>query len=222
MFVGVDGFKKGWVAIAITYSGFHEARVFAKLGELVAHYAEAKVIAVDMPIALVEGGDRDADQAARDFLKGQSSSVFNSPPRPVLAAKDYVEAQEISRRINGKGISKQSFAIVPKIIEVREFIDDERIHEVHPEVSFRLLNGGKQLGKKKTWGGLQSRLRLLRSVDIELRQDLGEVNDVGIDDVLDAAVAAWSARRIARGDARALPAEPVQRDARGRPVVVWA
>jgi len=156
--VGVDGFKKRWVAIAITDSAFREARIFPTFGELMTGYANARVIGVDMPIALVEKGDREADQAARDFLKGQSSSVFNAPPRPVLATKDYTEAQEISRRISGKGISKQSFAIVPKIIEVGEFIGDERIHEVHPEVSFRLLNGGKQLGRKKTWGGLKARI----------------------------------------------------------------
>ena len=85
MFVGVDGFKKGWVVVAITRSGFGEARMFAKLDKLIECYSGAKVIAVDMPIALVEEGDREADRAARDFLKGQSSSVFNAPPRPVLA-----------------------------------------------------------------------------------------------------------------------------------------
>ena len=126
----------------------------------------------------------------------------------------------LSCRVNGKGISKQSFAIVPKIIEVRAFMDDERVHEVHPEVSFRLLNGGVRLGKKKTWGGLQSRLRLLKSASIELPDDRGDVNEVGIDDVVDAAVAAWSARRIASGEARSFPSEPEQRDQRGRAIAI--
>ncbi len=224
MFVGVDGFKRGWVAIAIAMagSGFREARCSQTFDELATHYADARVIAVDMPIALVEEGDRDADQAARDFLTGQASSVFNAPPRAVLAAKSYEEAQKISRRFHGKGISKQSFAIVRKIIEVREFIGDERIHEVHPEVSFRLLSGGRRLGKKKTWGGLRARLRLLKSAGIELPEDLGDVNEVGIDDVVDAAAAAWSARRIAVGEARRFPAEGEQRDGSGRAVAIWA
>jgi predicted RNase H-like nuclease len=39
------------------------------------------------------------------------------------------------------------------------------------------------------------------------------------DDVLDAAVAATSAERKARGDARTLPADPPTHD--GRPVAIW-
>jgi len=63
---------------------------------------------------------------------------------------------------------------------------------------------------------------LLKSVGIELPDDLGEVKEVGIDDVAGAAVAAWSARRIAAGEARSFPAEPEQRDQAGRVVVVLA
>ena len=185
-------------------------------------FCEAKIIGIDMPLGLVDRGDREADTAARKFLKGQSSSVFNSPPRPVLAAGDYSEAQVLSQRVNGKGISKQSFAIVPKIIEVDAFIDDERLFEVHPEVSFRLLNGGEMLAHKKTtWGGLHLRLALLQSNGIELPDDLGDANDVGIDDAVDAAAAAWSARRIGAGKAKQLPAEPAQRDRRGRVIAIW-
>jgi predicted RNase H-like nuclease len=39
------------------------------------------------------------------------------------------------------------------------------------------------------------------------------------DDVLDAAIAAWSAARRVRGPAAALPAEPPMQD--GRPVAIW-
>ena len=42
-----------------------------------------------------------------------------------------------------------------------------------------------------------------------------------IDDVLDAAAAAWSARRIAAGEAISLPAHPPV-DTRGRPIAIWA
>lgn len=222
MFVGIDGCADGWVTVSISDFGFVEAALFTSFRLLMDGCADAKVIAVDMPLALVEKGDREADKAAREFLKGQSSSVFSAPPRPVLAAKDYEEAREISLRVNGKSISKQAFAIVPKIIEVREHIGNQRVHEVHPEVSFRLLNCGNQLSKKKTWGGLHSRLALLRSVGIELPQDLGGVNHVGIDDVVDAAVAAWSARRIAAGEARSYPAETKQKDRSGRVVEIRA
>ena len=39
------------------------------------------------------------------------------------------------------------------------------------------------------------------------------------DDVVDAAIVAWSARRIARGEARPLPDPPEV--AHGRPVAIW-
>jgi len=41
-----------------------------------------------------------------------------------------------------------------------------------------------------------------------------------LDDVVDAAVVAWSATRIARGEAQSLP-EPPEHDSDGRPVAIW-
>ncbi|MFT5359400.1 MAG: putative RNase H-like nuclease [Polyangiales bacterium] len=223
MFVGVDGYKKGWVAVAISSDGFIEASVFSDFAALMNELSAAKVIAVDMPLGLVEKGDRDADQAARDFLKGQSSSVFNSPPRPLLAAKDYEAANKISRRISGKAISKQTFNIVDKIIQVDAFATEEKLYEVHPEISFRLLNAAEPLrGRKKEWGGLQHRLELLKAAGIALPGDLGAANHVGIDDVVDAAAAAWSARRIAAGEARTFPEDARQCDKSGRRIAMWA
>ena len=42
-----------------------------------------------------------------------------------------------------------------------------------------------------------------------------------VDDMLDAAVAAWSAARIVRGEARSLP-DPPEVDLSGRRVAIWA
>jgi predicted RNase H-like nuclease len=223
VFIGTDGCSTGWVTIAITDEGFAEARHFPDFAGLVNAYADAAVIGVDMPIGLVDDCPRRADQAARAFLSGQSSSVFNAPPRAVLAAKDYEDAQKRCRRATGKGFSKQSFAIVPKIIEVDAFVADPRVYEVHPEISFRLMNDGKRLAhRKKTWGGLQRRLALLATEGIELPRDLSDANHVGIDDVVDAAAAAWSARRIASGSARRFPAdEPAEKDVSGREIAIW-
>ena len=223
MFVGVDGCVGGWVGVAVSRDRFLEARRFENFGALMDAFGGARCIGVDMPIGLVAKGDRDADQAARDFLTGQTSSVFNAPPRPVLAAKDYDAAPRISRRINGKGLSKQSFHLQAKIIEVDGRAGDKRIHEVHPEVSFRLLNGGHEIRfRKKTWGGVRLRLGLLEEAGIVLPEDLGDVNSVGIDDVVDAAVAAWSARRIEGGQAKTFPATTTQRDQSGRSILIWA
>lgn len=42
-----------------------------------------------------------------------------------------------------------------------------------------------------------------------------------VDDILDATVAAWSAARISRGEARSFP-DPPQVDASGRRMAIWA
>lgn len=221
MFVGVDGCKAGWVSVALTDGGLHGAGAFTTFGALLDAHRTAKVIAVDMPIGLVDAG-REVDQVLRAFLKGQASSVFTTPPRAALAAKSNDDAQRRSRELTGRGVSKQSLALAPKIFEVDAHAADPRIHEVHPEVSFRMMNDGNPLPhRKKSWGGMQARLRLLHRHGIALPPSLGAADPVGIDDVIDAAAAAWSARRIHEGSARRFPEHPRQKDA-GRTIVVWA
>lgn len=70
-------------------------------------------------------------------------------------------------------------------------------------------------------GCRRARLRLLRRHGIALPPSLGAADPVGIDDVIDAAAAAWSARRIHEGSARRFPEHPRQKDA-GRTITVWA
>jgi predicted RNase H-like nuclease len=222
MWIGVDGCKHGWIAVEVNARGFREAGVFATFEALLARSEEAEVIAVDIPIGLVDG-ERDADRCAREFLKGQASSVFSTPPRAVLAAPSYERAQQIARELIGKGVSRQALALGQKILDVDAHASDARVHEVHPELSFRLMNGGVALDhRKKSWGGLRARLRLLREHGIELPDSIGEADQVGIDDVVDAAAAAWSARRIATKRARCFPGAPVQRDRAGRRIAIWA
>jgi predicted RNase H-like nuclease len=46
---------------------------------------------------------------------------------------------------------------------------------------------------------------VLAAAGIVVPTDIGEAGRAGADDVLDAAAAAWSAGRIARGEARCFP-----------------
>ena len=74
-------------------------------------------------------------------------------------------------------------------------------------------------GSKKSWRGQRARLGLLRAEGVDLPDDLDAAGDVPTDDVLDAAAAAWSAHRIARGAAKSLP-DPPQND-RGQSIAIW-
>jgi predicted RNase H-like nuclease len=86
---------------------------------------------------------------------------------------------------------------------------------------FAALNGGTPIAAgKKTWNGQMTRRALLAAAGIRLPGDLAEARAAPADDVLDAAAAAWSAKRIASGQASSLP-HPAQPDDAGHPIAIW-
>jgi predicted RNase H-like nuclease len=174
------------------------------------HFGEltnAEIVAIDIPIGF---GPREADRAARSYLTGTASVVFPTPPRAVLEAPF----------APGLGVPKQAHELGPRILHVTELARHHgRFREVHPEVSFRAMNGGRSLSnRKKSAAGSLQRLELLRGAGIELTA-LDEAGPAPLDDVLDAAAAAWSAHRIATGSAKSLPHPPEELD--GYPVAIW-
>ncbi|MDQ4070090.1 MAG: DUF429 domain-containing protein [Actinomycetota bacterium] len=69
--------------------------------------------------------------------------------------------------------------------------------------------------------GVHERLAALAAAGISLPGRLGASGSrAAVDDVVDAAVAAWSARRVALGEAVSFPSPP--EDVGGRPTAVWA
>lgn len=221
MYAGVDGHSKGWVAVVIDDNGFVGARSFETFAALMIGNASAKVIAVDIPIGLVNAPVREADKAARAILAGNSSSVFNAPPHRALSATTYEQAKAVTLEVCKKGLSRQSYALFEKIREVDAHEADKRVYEIHPEVSFRLMQHPLALQRKKSWGGLHARLARLAAQGIVLPPSLGGADVVGIDDVVDAAVAAWSARRIHAGTVKTFPENPTQKSATGRAIAIW-
>lgn len=139
-------------------------------------------------------------------------SVFPTPPRVALAAATYAEARTLF-----PSLSAQSFSLRTKILEVESCLED-RVFEVHPEVSFAALAGRHLRHSKRSWNGQAERRRLLRGAGIDLPEELA-AGQAAPDDVLDAAVAAWSAARKAKGEAATLPSDPPLLD--GRPVAIW-
>jgi predicted RNase H-like nuclease len=204
---GVDGYRKGWVAVSVDPSGDVEVSTHASFVEVLA--LRAQVIAVDIPIDPTGQGARRADSGARAFVGGRASSVFATPPRAALEAATFAEANEIARTITGKGLSQQAFGLRQKLLEVHEHAaGDERIVEMHPEVSFCELAGAPLGESKHTAEGLARRRALLSGVGIELPKAVHGVPEV---DLLDAAVGAWTAARYGRGNARAFPPEHTDR-----------
>ena len=89
------------------------------------------------------------------------------------------------------------------------------VYEVHPEVCFWALAGKRPMVHgKKTKAGVVERLALLRSVFPKIEHHLhNRLANVGKDDLLDAAVAAWTATRLWKGEAHQV-CKP-ERDANG-------
>ena len=161
-------------------------------------------MAIDIPIGLPDHGTRAADLAARKALGKKWQTVFLTPVRTAIEAHNYDEANHLAREITDAGISRQAYALRKKILEVDRWISTAScaVYEVHPELSFAHLAGAPVTASKKTWAGAHERQRLLEEAGISLEGDLGIPGlRSGRDDVLDAAVAAWTAQRIAAGGA---------------------
>jgi predicted RNase H-like nuclease len=204
----VDGTKGGWVAVVLDESGeLQETLLIRGVTSDFHELADASVIAIDVPIGF---GPRLADTQARTYLRGAASTVFTTPAREVLMAP----------YSPGIGVSKQAHSIGERVLHVTSAASsNRRLREVHPEVSFRAMNDGTALTyRKKSAGGVFERLGLLRLHGIEIT-DFGPAAVVPIDDVLDAAAAAWTAARIARGVAVSLPDPPETQD--GLEVAIW-
>jgi predicted RNase H-like nuclease len=224
--LGVDGCKAGWVGVVLT-DGEPSAYVAAQIDDLVA-IAEADgrldVVAIDMPVGLPDRGRRQADVLARAAVGQLWQSVFMTPVRAALQAPDHASAVLVNQELAGKGISSQAFALRPKLRQVEHWVlgTGHRVYEVHPEVCFARLAGAPLVERKSTWAGAVRRRRLLATAGITLPDDLGAAGRVAaVDDVLDAAVAAWTARRIARGEAQPMP-NPPELFSDGLPCAIWS
>ena len=207
-FVGVDGCKAGWLTVGFA-DGAYEVDVFPTFGELVGHYEGASIILVDIPIGLRGHGpeERLCDTEARKRLGSpRSSSVFPVPVRQALRQPTYQAASQANHRIRGKKISKQTWAIAPKIAEVDDVMRTHAvgggtaIREIHPELCFWALNRQKPMGnRKKETEGIRERVGVLERHEPRTRDILSAGLEASraaaaADDILDALAAAVTAR----------------------------
>lgn len=223
--LGVDACKAGWVGVVLD-DGVCAVRVAKTVAALVAAVeadGDLAVIGIDMPIGLPDTGRRQADTLAYKLVGPRRASVFMTPVRAALEAGSHAAAVEVNRARAGEGVSAQMYGLRSKILEVDVWARGagRRVVEVHPEVSFARLAGFPLPDGKRTWAGACGRRRLLADAGIQIADDLGEAGRwAGVDDVLDAGAAAWSAARVAEGAATPLPDPPVVYSD-GWPAAIW-
>jgi predicted RNase H-like nuclease len=164
---------------------------------------ELAAVAIDIPIGLPDSDPRPCDLAARKIIGPRASSVFPAPPRSVLGSASYEEACTRSRAACGKSMSRQAFAILPKVESVDRIMTrdlQDRFFEVHPELSFTMMAGRPMDHHKATPEGRAERLALLRREIADLDDHVhSRIPKSRPDDVLDAFAAGWSARRRLAG-----------------------
>lgn len=224
--LGVDGWRGGWIGAEVSGREIRWRLLDADPASWLSTPMAA--IGIDLPIGLPEPGPdfrRAADLQARSFLAPwrAQNSVFFTPVRPVLSARSYEQANLRSRELTGTGLSKQSWHITDRIARLDDALGDPpapTVIEVHPEVSFRLLDRSINT-PKRTARGVGQRISAL-SRELDLADALSDVPaGPGLDDCLDACVVAWSARRWLTGSAITLGAtldSHLLRDARDRPM----
>lgn len=211
--VGVDGYRDGWVAAILDDAGpgsGNEVRwtIYPRFETLLRAHPDAHV-AVDIPLGLPGHGRRPCEDEARSFLGPARSSIFYTPPSWVLTAYRLDRPHP-----RGVGVSIQTWNILPKVQEAMAALSitgHPHVSEVHPECSFRALAGATKrhpaiaaaaLASKKTGRGVGQRLSLLRDPGRVTIPDLGTAPEgPGVDDLLDAVAAAWTARRWRAGSA---------------------
>jgi len=172
MYIGVDGCRAGWFVVSLDDKNEFKIDIFSNINTLWDIYSSSNFILIDIPIGL-PGGDiisRKCDLEARKILKPKKGScVFPAPCRPAVYAENYRKANNLNRKIIGKGLSYQVWNIIPKIRETDVLVTDDSnarkvIRESHPEVCFWSIAGKVMTYSKKTTGGIRERLKILKSV----------------------------------------------------------
>jgi len=229
---GVDGCPGGWLCVTRDdASGVIASALYPTATALVTQDPCPKLLAIDIPIGLTDAGRRRCDEEARRLLGGvRRNSVFPAPIRPALAAVSRADASRITQQADGRRVSAQAWAIVPKIRDLDAVLsagltDQARVREVHPEVCFWAWAGNKAMAhRKKSPAGRAERRRLINThfgaqAVAQVRQCY-LVRDVGHDDIHDAFAALWTAERILSRTAAAVP-NPPPTDANGLRMEMW-
>jgi predicted RNase H-like nuclease len=215
---GVDGCPAGWIAVVEhTETARISATVFKSFAQLV-DTIDAAVLAIDIPIRMTECDARQCDVLARRHLGPiRGTSVFPAPIRPALHASSYEHAKVTSLAVQNKSISKQAWAIYPKIREVDAALLASAslracVVEVHPELTFSAWNRAPILQPKRKAEGRAIRRSLIEShfgaFSFESARKTIDRRDASDDDIADAFAALWTAKRIISGQATTLPTNP--------------
>lgn len=196
-YLGLDGFRLGWVAAWIDERGDHGFDYSPCLTRLLAlPHARAMI---DMPIGLNVSGYRACDLRARELV---GPAVFLGARRDLRTFPDMATANRYywMHEGKGRGVSAQLWNLRDKLKEVDDIMTPARqatIGEAHPELVFWNLAGRIRLAKKTSAQGREQRIALLRArgfTKVEKWLTRRHGTGIGRDDLIDACACAVAAR----------------------------
>jgi predicted RNase H-like nuclease len=209
LLAGVVPVKKGWLVCRGKLVGIslnpEPAEVVSTFSEVIDHVPSYVIIAVMAPIGLskrwTEKGRR-CDREAREVVGWPHLGAIASPPgRLDLAEGEWAVGDVVTRRLRS-AIAELDGQMQP--------YRQRTVYAVHSELSFYQLNGDQPPKyRKQSAAGIAERRDLLlgRMQGVERVID-EEIDGVTETQLLDGAVALWTARRIVAKAATRLPADP--------------
>lgn len=218
--VGIDACPAGWAVCSLTDAGDSSFSVIKHAAGLLPLIERCDLACIDIPIGIPEDAERDVDRRAKSILGRYHARVFMTPPRVVVDQPDYACANAKSRRVIGKGLSKQAWNILPKVRAIDELLIAQpglrdRVRECHPEIALWGM-GGRVIGSnKQTTEGQRDRLgvldRYLTNPGDALAAARASIlkRDAKDDDLIDAMICAATAGGLWDQSIRTLAEHPV-------------
>ncbi len=211
---GVEPCTGGWLVAPGNLHGVTLAPqppfVVATLADVLDYRPAFTVVALHSPIGLCDdpGERRPCDLTARGLLGPRGGAVTPAPTRALLEAKTFDEARRVE-----PGIDITRWRMLPKTAEAAREVQSwhqRTVWEVHPELTFRLINGGNPVPfSRSSQLGRAERARLvcaaLPGAEWALKDRPRGVRESKL---IDALADLWSARRIAARAITRTSAEP--------------
>lgn len=222
-YIGVDGCKGGWIA-AIYDRGSFEIKKYSSVDELVEANKNYNELLIDMVIGLQSNKDEvRPDNAARALIPGRTSTIFAVPARQAVYAETRAAIREANKSALDKDLPAQAIAIIPKMRELDEFLQENpahknRLKESHPEVCFSRLNGSVVMSRKADEAGITERVGIIKQYMPEITEEYiyqeAKRFKCNADDIVDSIVLCITANLVAQGKTDVIP-EVVQEDVTG-------
>lgn len=223
LYLGTDGCRGGWVTAVLDH-GELRLEKFPDISALIDRYPKFDAFLIDMVIGLRDSLSQvRPDDMARKELGFRSSTLFPVPSRSAVYEETEAAQKSANLRTLGKSLSRQTMAIIPKIREVDEFLDQHpdyknRLYESHPELCFARLNGQVLMTKKKDFEGIKERESILKRFlpDIKWPDLYEKAREFRCqpDDLADAVCLCIAAALKEQGLCETIPAKP-EKDEKG-------